>query len=68
MKLLCLPRVDERWLPTIKTLKPPFLYGIAIAAFLSLVLWFSALLVVYLADDWFSPSADERSIPAVRTY
>jgi hypothetical protein len=60
--------LDERWLPTMKTLKPQLLYAIAIVVLVTLVFWFAVLLFVYLADDWFSPSADERNIPAVRTY
>ena len=26
------------------------------------------MLFVYVADDWFSPAADERSVPGVRAF
>jgi hypothetical protein len=35
---------------------------------MSLVFWGAALLLAYVADEWSTPSADEQSIPAVRTY
>jgi hypothetical protein len=60
--------LDKRWSLKTETYKPQVVYVIAIIAFTSLVLWLAAMLFLYLADDWRSPAADERSIPAVRTY
>lgn len=51
-----------------KTLKPHALYITAIIIIISFVLWIAALFVGYVADDWASPAADERSVPAAKTY
>jgi hypothetical protein len=51
-----------------KTVKPQVLYVTAIIVVISLLLWAASLFFVYLADDWSSPAADERSVPAPRTY
>ena len=50
------------------TAKPQVLYVTAIIVIISLLLWIAALFFGYLADDWRSPAADERSVPAPRTY
>lgn len=60
--------LDKRWSLETETYKPHVVYVIAIIVLTSLVLWLAAMLFVYLADDWSSPAADERSIPAARTY
>lgn len=51
-----------------KTVKPQVLYVTAIIVIMCLLLWIASLFFVYVADDWSSPPADERSIPAPRTY
>jgi hypothetical protein len=51
-----------------KTVKPQVLYVTAIIAVISFMLWITSLFFVYLADDWGSPTADERSVPAPMTY
>lgn len=51
-----------------KTIKPQVLYLTAIIVIISVMFWIAALFFVYLADDWSSPAADERSIPAPRNY
>ncbi len=51
-----------------KTVKPRFMYLTAIIVVMSLLFWAAAFFFVYLADDWTSPAADERSVPAPRTY
>ncbi|HUS10352.1 MAG TPA: hypothetical protein VMZ30_07785 [Pyrinomonadaceae bacterium] len=60
--------LTKRWLLKPETYKPQVVTVIAIIVLASLVLWLAALFFVFLADDWNSPAADERSIPAVRTY
>lgn len=60
--------LNKRWLLKPATYKPQVVTVIAIIVLASLVLWLAALFFVFLADDWSSPAADERSIPAVRTY
>ena len=57
----------NRWLLKTKTVNPQVVYLTAIAVLVSIVFWLVALFFVYLADDWSSPAADERSIPAVNT-
>jgi hypothetical protein len=57
----------NRWLLKTKTLNPEILYLTGIAVLVIIVFWFVALFFFYLADDWSSPAADERSIPAVNT-
>ena len=51
-----------------KSFKPQVLYVTAIIVIFSVLLWIAALFFVYLADDWSSPAADERSVPSPRTY
>jgi hypothetical protein len=51
-----------------KTVKPKVLYLTAIIVIICLLLWVACLFFVYLADDWSSPAADERSVPAPRDY
>jgi hypothetical protein len=51
-----------------KTVKPQVLYVTAIIVAISLLFWIAALFFGYLADDRSSPAADERSVPAPRTY
>jgi hypothetical protein len=51
-----------------KTVKPQVLYVTAIVVVISFTLWITSLFFVYLADDWSSPAADERSVPASRDY
>jgi len=51
-----------------KDIEPEFLYIAGVIIVISLVLWVVALFVVYLLDDWHSPAADERSVPATRQY
>jgi len=41
---------------------------IVIIIILSFLFWMAWLVHGYLADDWSSPPADERSVPAARTY
>jgi hypothetical protein len=51
-----------------KTVKPQVLYVSAIIVIMSLLFWITALFFGYLSDDWSSPAADEKSVPAPRTY
>ena len=60
--------LDKGGEPKMKSVKPQVLYVTAIIVIFSLLLWIAALFFVYLADDWSSPTADERSVPAPRTY
>jgi hypothetical protein len=60
--------LNKRWLLKTEPYKPQVVSVIAIIVLASSVLWLAALFFVYLADDWSSPAADERTIPAVRTY
>ena len=60
--------VDKIEAPKIKTLKPQVLFVteiIIIASFFFLIAW---LFHSYVGDDWSSSPADERSVPAARTY
>lgn len=50
-----------------KTVEPEVVYVTAIVVLLSLALWLAALFA-YVADDWVSPAADGRSVPAAKTY
>jgi hypothetical protein len=59
--------LDKRWVLEIKTVKPQVLYVATMIALISLGLLL-ALFIANLANDWSSPSDDEPSIPAVRTY
>ena len=56
------------WLLKPQTYKPWVVSVIAIIVLASLVLWLAALFLIYFADDRSSPPADERSVPAARTY
>jgi hypothetical protein len=40
----------------------------AVAMLISVVLFILGLFLGYLRDDIWSPAADERSVPAVKTY
>jgi hypothetical protein len=51
-----------------KTVKPHMLYVSVILAIISFIFWVAAVFVISLADDRQSPAADERSVPAPRTY
>jgi hypothetical protein len=51
-----------------KTVKPQVMYVAAIVVIISLLFWIAALFIGYVADDLSSPAADERSVPAPRTY
>ena len=51
-----------------KTVKPQVLYVTAIIVIMSLLFWIAALFFGYLADDWRSPAADEKRVPAPRAY
>jgi hypothetical protein len=51
-----------------KTVKPRMLYVSVILAIISFIFWVAAVFVISLADDRQSPAADERSVPAPRTY
>jgi multisubunit Na+/H+ antiporter MnhC subunit len=50
-----------------KTVKPHVLIVTAIIIVFSLLFWVGLLFLAYVADDWASPPADERSVPA-KTY
>ena len=56
------------WLLKPQAYKPWVVSVIVIIVLASVVLWLTALFFAYLGDDWNSPAADERSIPAARTY
>lgn len=51
-----------------KTVSPRVMYITAIIVLFCIVLWVVALFIGYLDDDWNSPAADERSVPAPRAY
>ena len=51
-----------------RTVGPRVMYIAAIIAVICAVFWVTALCFGYLADDWGSPAASERSVPAPRTY
>ena len=51
-----------------RRLKPQALYITAIIVVMTLAIWVASLLFAYVADDWSSPAADERSIPPSRSY
>ena len=51
-----------------KTIKPDVLGVTMIVIIFSFLFWFGWLFVSYVADEWNSPPADERSIPAARSY
>ena len=48
--------------------KPQALVVTGIIVILSLLFWMAWLFLGYVADDWSSPPADERSAPAAKTY
>jgi hypothetical protein len=60
--------LDQGGEPKMKSIQPQVLYVTAIIILVCLLFWVAALFIGYLADDWNSPAADERSIPAPRTY
>jgi hypothetical protein len=51
-----------------KTLKPQVLLVTSIIVILSILFWLAWLFAGYAADEWGSPPADEKSVPAARTY
>ena len=51
-----------------KQCRPWVLYVMAIAMLLSVVMWLTSLVVIYWADEYASPSWNEQSVPAPRTY
>ena len=51
-----------------KTVSPRVMNITAIIVVIWFVLWVAALFLGYVADDWGSPAADERRVPAPRTY
>lgn len=53
-----------------KTVKPqaPVVAAIIVIIIFSFLFWGIWLFLGYVADDWNSPPADERSVPAARTY
>ena len=51
-----------------KSVKPEVLYVSVIVIVITFLLWIASLGFAYFADDWSSPAADERSVPAARTY
>jgi uncharacterized membrane protein len=52
----------------LKTVKPHILYVSVILAIISLIFWVVTFFIIYVADDQQSPAADERSVPAARSY
>ena len=60
--------LDKGGEPKMKSIQPQVLYVTTIIVILSLLFFLVALFIGYLADDWSSPAADERSVPAPRTY
>ena len=50
------------------TVKPYVLYVSLILAIISFIFWVATFFIIYVADDRQSPAADERSVPAPRTY
>lgn len=51
-----------------KTLKPQVLFVTEIIIIVSFLLWMAWLFQGYAADDRTSSPADERSVPAAKTY
>ena len=51
-----------------KTVGPEVLYVTAIVILVSIVLWLAVFFFIYVADEWLSPSANERSVPAATSY
>lgn len=51
-----------------KSVEPQVLYVTAITIIIALIFWVVALFFAYLGDDWHSPAADERSVPATSDY
>lgn len=51
-----------------KAIKPQAMYVTAIIVIMSLLFFVAALFFGYVADDWASPAADERSFPPPMTY
>jgi len=49
-------------------LKPQVLIVSAIVVIFSFIFWLALVFFAYVADDWRSPPADERSVPAPRAY
>jgi ABC-type sugar transport system permease subunit len=51
-----------------KTVKPHILYVSVILAIITFIFWVATFTIIYVADDQQSPAADERSVPAPRSY
>ena len=51
-----------------KTVKPHILYVSVILAIITFIFWVATFTIIYGADDQQSPAADERSVPAPRSY
>jgi hypothetical protein len=51
-----------------KTLKPQALVVTVMILAFSLAFWAGLLVLEYVGDDWSSPPADSKSIPAEKTY
>jgi hypothetical protein len=59
---------DEVVAVDMKPSRPWVLYVMAIAMLFSVVIWLASLVVIYWADEYASPSWNEQSVPAPRTY
>jgi len=51
-----------------KTSEKRFWYGVVIIAVVSSTLFISSLFYGYVGDEWFSPSLDEKSVPAAKPH
>lgn len=63
-------RLDHLQLLPMKTVKPqaPVVAAIIVIIIFSFLFWGIWLFLGYVTDDWNSPPADERSVPAASTY
>jgi hypothetical protein len=59
---------DEVVAVDMKPSRPWVLDVMAIAMLFSVVIWLASLVVIYWADEYASPSWNEQSVPAPRTY
>jgi len=53
-----------------RTLKPEpeVIIVFVLVVLFGFLLWMALTLISYVDDDWRSPPADERSVPATKTY
>ena len=51
-----------------RTVGPRVMYIAAIVVVICVLFWVAALFYGYLADEWSTPAASERSVPRPRTY